>query len=66
MLKEKSRLEKQVVELQRKIEKLPEGKLIKGRNGKYNQWFQSDGDVIHNWAHFFGDLEGKLKLYNRI
>jgi len=43
MLKEKSRLEKQVVELQRKIEKLPEGKLIKGRNGKYNQWFQSDG-----------------------
>jgi len=43
MLKERQRLERQIEAIQKKIEKLPEGKLISGRNGKYHQWYQSDG-----------------------
>lgn len=43
MLKEYERLGKQIVELRKRIEELPEGKLISGSNGKYHQWFQSDG-----------------------
>jgi len=43
MLKEKGRLEKQIQELQAQIKELPEGRLTKGRNGGYRQWFQSFG-----------------------
>lgn len=43
MLKESQRLNRQIKRLKNEIEKLPEGKLISGSNGKYQQWFQSDG-----------------------
>lgn len=37
------KMKEQIVELKRQLEHLPEGKLVSGRNGKYYQWFQSDG-----------------------
>lgn len=45
MLKESRRLDEQIKRLKRKIERLPAGKLISGWNGKYQQWFRSDGHV---------------------
>ena len=45
MLKESQRLDKQIKRLKNIIEKLPAGKLISGGNGKYQQWFRSDGHV---------------------
>ena len=41
--KEHARLEEQIQELQRKLEKLPEGKLICCKDGKGYRWYQSDG-----------------------
>ena len=43
MLKESRKLEEQIKKLKRKIEELPDGKLMRGTNGKYGQWFSSDG-----------------------
>lgn len=43
MLKESQRLDRVIKQLKQEVEKLPEGKLISGSNGKYQQWFQSDG-----------------------
>ncbi len=43
MLAEKSRLEKEIEILQKRIEQLPEGKLIYASNGDYRQWYQSNG-----------------------
>lgn len=43
MLKESQRLGEQIKHLKQEITKLPEGKLIHAKNGKYGQWFQSDG-----------------------
>ena len=45
MLKESRRLDEQIKRLENIIEKLPAGKLIRGENGKYQQWFRSDGHV---------------------
>ncbi len=45
MLKESRRLEEQTKGLKNLIENLPTGKLISGSNGKYQQWFRSDGHV---------------------
>ena len=38
--KEHARLEEQMLELQRKLEKLPEGKLICCKDGKGYRWYQ--------------------------
>ena len=27
------------------------------------QWFHSETDIVHNWAHFTGDLSSKLEAY---
>ena len=43
MKNEYHKLESQSVRLRQEIEKLPSWKLISGRNGKYRQWYQSDG-----------------------
>lgn len=44
MLNEYERLEKKLVQIQKQIKKLPEGKLILCTNGKNNvSWFRSDG-----------------------
>lgn len=45
MLKESRRLDEQIKRLKNLIENLPTGKLISGGNGKYQQWFRSDGHV---------------------
>lgn len=43
MKQEYYHIEKKINELQRKIDELPDGKLICARNGKYTRWFKSDG-----------------------
>ena len=43
ILKEKSRLEQQVKDLQLQIQKLPAGKLICASNRKWQKWYVSDG-----------------------
>lgn len=43
MLKESFRLGEQINRLKEEINKLPEGKIICIKNGKYSQWYQSDG-----------------------
>ena len=43
MLKESLRLGERIKYLKQEIEKLPEGKLIRSQNRKYEQWYQSDG-----------------------
>lgn len=43
MLAEKQRLETQIKDLRERINKLPEGKLLSARNGKYCKWYQTDG-----------------------
>ena len=45
MLQEKLRLETQINRIRKEIENLPEGKLIHIHNGKYHQWYQSDGHI---------------------
>ncbi len=45
MLKESQRLDRYIKRFRQEIEKLPEGKLIHIQNGKYNQWYQSDGHI---------------------
>mgnify|MGYP003305004056 CR=1 FL=1 len=45
MLKESRRLDEQIKRLKNLIENLPTGKLISAGNGKYQQWFRSDGHV---------------------
>lgn len=45
MLKESLRLEKQIKQLKGRIEELREGKLICVKNGKYVQYYNSDGHV---------------------
>lgn len=42
-MKEKERLEKRIVDLQKQIKLLPRGKLIVTHNGKYDKWYMSDG-----------------------
>ena len=43
MLAEKERLEKEIVDLQKRLQQLPEGKLIYASNGTNRLWYQSDG-----------------------
>lgn len=43
MTVEKNRLEKEMEALCRRLEELPEGKLVYASNGKYKKWYQSDG-----------------------
>lgn len=43
MKKEYCHINKKISDVQRKIDQLPEGKLICARNGKYIRWFWSDG-----------------------
>ena len=60
--KEHARLEEQMQELQRKLEKLPEGKLICCKDGKGYRWYQSDG---HKKVYLYKkqrDLAEKLAL----
>ena len=45
MLKESLRLDEKIEKIRQQIEKLPEGKLICIQNGKYYQWYQSDGHL---------------------
>lgn len=45
MLKESLRLRGLITRLRREIEKLPDGKLVCIQNGKYHQWYQSDGHI---------------------
>ena len=42
-LKEKKKLDQQINLLQRKINQLPDGKIICTHFGKYTKWYQSDG-----------------------
>jgi len=43
MCSEHRRLEQEITSIQKKISKLPEGKLICTRNGNYTKWYQGDG-----------------------
>ena len=42
-IKECQGLEKEILALQKKIDKLPQGKLICAANGKHIKWYCSDG-----------------------
>ena len=42
-LKEKKKLDQQINLLQRKINQLPDGKIICTHFGKYTKWYHSDG-----------------------
>ena len=43
MLAERQRVEKEIQRLNEELEKLPEGKLLCSRNGRYHKWYQTDG-----------------------
>ncbi len=43
MLSRSSELERQIKEIQKQIKKLPKGKLICARNGKYYKWYRRIG-----------------------
>lgn len=43
MQRESYQLSSQISKIRERIEKLPEGKLISSKNGRYRQWYQSDG-----------------------
>lgn len=45
MQKEYYKLESQISKISEEIEKLPAGKLVCSKNGRYIQWFQSDGHI---------------------
>ena len=42
---ESEKLEFQIEKLREQIKELPDGKLISCKNGKYRQWYQSDGHI---------------------
>ncbi len=44
-LKRQIELEKQIIDIKKELECLPDGKLICSKNGKYFKWFHSDGVV---------------------
>ena len=43
IVEEQQRLVQQITSLEKKIAKLPDGKLISVHNGKYVKWYRSDG-----------------------
>ena len=43
MLSEQQRLEKELKEIQQKLQKLPEGNFFYTHNGTYSKWYLSDG-----------------------
>jgi len=42
MLAENNRLEKEIDTVQKRLEQLPEGKLVYASNGKYRKWYQRE------------------------
>lgn len=43
MINKKQKIEKQIVNLQTQIDKLPDGNLICAANGKGYKWYRNDG-----------------------
>mgnify|MGYP007112561181 CR=1 FL=1 len=43
IISEHQRLEREISSLKKRINELPEGKLICARSGKYTKWYHSDG-----------------------
>jgi hypothetical protein len=62
MLKESRMLDVQIEKIKKKIEQLPEGKLLRGKNGKYQQWFRSDGHTRRYISKKNRDLIEKLAI----
>lgn len=62
--KEHTRIQKQIKSIQKQLDRLPPGKLICAKNGKYFKWYESDGHTkttIHKTNRAHAEVLAKKK-----